>query len=63
MPAIAARAQPIANVKLIVVSTLIPINFAAPSSSETARIALPIVVLFTNNVNKIINNTDTLNVI
>ena len=40
-PATAASAEPIAKVIEMVLLTLIPINCAAPLSSEQARIALP----------------------
>ena len=40
--AIAARAEPIANVTDMVVFTFIPISCAAPLSSEQARIARPV---------------------
>ena len=42
-----------ANVSEIVVFTLIPISCAAPLSSETARIAVPILLLLVNRVSTI----------
>ena len=49
----AARAEPIANVIEIVWLTLMPISLAASLSSDTARIALPILDLLMNNVRQI----------
>ena len=40
----AASAEPMANVRAIVWLTLMPISSAAPRSSDTARMALPIFV-------------------
>ena len=48
-PAIAANALPTANVMEMVAFTFTPISWAAPLSSETASIARPIFVLFTNS--------------
>ena len=45
-PATAASIEPTANVIDIVLFTLIPISSAAPLSSETANIALPVFVKF-----------------
>ena len=47
-PAMAARPEPMAKVMEIVELTLMPISWAAPLSSEQARMALPILVLPTN---------------
>lgn len=44
-PAIAASPEPIAKVMEIVLFTLIPINWAAPLSSDTASIACPVFCL------------------
>jgi len=44
---------------LIVLFRLIPISWAAPMSSETALMALPIFVLFTIMVRTTIEMTDT----
>ena len=44
-----ASDDPRAKVKLIVLLTLIPINSAASLSTDTARIALPILVFLTIN--------------
>ena len=46
----AASAEPIANVMEMVTLTLMPMSSAAPLSSETARMALPILVLPVNSV-------------
>ena len=43
-PAMAASALPMAKVTEMVVLTLIPMSCAAPLSSDTARIALPILL-------------------
>ena len=51
IPAMAANADPMANVREIVRFTLIPISAAAPLSSDTALIALPAFVLLINQVN------------
>ena len=48
-PAIAARAEPIANVSMMVLFTLMPISAAAPLSSDAASIACPCFVLFINS--------------
>ena len=48
-PAAPASDDPRAKVKLIVLLTLIPINSAASLSTDTARIALPILVFLTIN--------------
>ena len=49
-PAMAAKAEPMANVTEMVELTLMPMSWAAPLSSEQARIALPILVLPVNRV-------------
>ena len=41
----AARAEPMAKVTEMVALTLMPMSWAAPLSSEQARMALPILVL------------------
>ena len=41
----AARAEPMAKVMEMVALTLMPISWAAPLSSEQARMALPILLL------------------
>ena len=48
-----ARADPSAKVKLMVLSTGMPISWAASGSSETARMALPMEVLRTSSVRAI----------
>ena len=50
----AASAEPMANVTAMVRLTLMPISSAAPRSSETARMALPIFVRLVNCVKAII---------
>jgi hypothetical protein len=47
----AARPEPMANVMDMMELTLIPINVAAPLSSEHALIALPVFVLLIKRVN------------
>ena len=49
-PAIAARPEPMAKVMEMVVLTLMPISCAAPLSSETARIAVPTLLLPVNSI-------------
>ena len=49
----AARPEPMAKVREMVVLTLIPIRPAAALSSETARIAVPIFVLLVKSVRQI----------
>ena len=49
-PAIAASPEPIAKVMEIVLFTLIPINWAAPLSSDTASIACPVFVLLIKSI-------------
>ena len=49
-PAMAARAEPMANVAEMVELTLMPMSWAAPLSSEQARMALPILDLLTKVV-------------
>ena len=49
-PAIAARPEPMAKVMEMVVLTLMPISWAAPLSSETARIAVPTLLLPVNSI-------------
>lgn len=49
-PAIAASAEPIAKVRLIVRFTFMPMSCAAPLSSEQARMALPILLLLVKSV-------------
>ena len=44
-PATAAKAEPMAKVREMVRLTLMPMSWAAPLSSEQARMALPILVL------------------
>ena len=46
----AARAEPMAKVTEMVRLTLMPMSWAAPLSSDTARMALPILVLPVNRV-------------
>ena len=46
----AARAEPMAKVVEMVALTLMPISWAAPLSSEQARMALPILLLLVNRV-------------
>ena len=46
----AASAEPIAKVMEIVRFTLMPISCAAPRSSETQRMAFPVLVLEMNSV-------------
>ena len=53
-PATAASIEPTANVIDIVLFTLIPISSAAPLSSETANIALPVFVKFIKRARPII---------
>ena len=53
MDAIAARPEPIAKVMEMMRLTLIPINAAAPLSSEHALIARPVFVLLMNKVSTI----------
>ena len=43
-PAMAARAEPMAKVIEMVEFTLMPMSWAAPLSSDTARMALPSLV-------------------
>ena len=54
-----ASAEPMANVKVIVLLMSMPISCAAPVSSDTARMALPILVFCTRNVSASIEITDT----
>ena len=49
-PAMAARAEPMAKVAEMVELTLMPMSWAAPLSSEQARMALPILDLLTKVV-------------
>ena len=49
-PAMAARPEPMAKTMAIVALTSMPMSWAAPLSSETARMALPILVLVVNSV-------------
>ena len=49
----AASAEPMAKVMEMVALTLMPISSAAPLSSDTARMALPILVLPVNSVSAI----------
>ena len=49
----AARPEPMAKVTEMVVFTLMPMRPAAPLSSETARMAVPILVLVVNSVSTI----------
>ena len=46
----AARAEPMAKVVEMVKLTLMPMSWAAPLSSEQARMALPIRVMLVNMV-------------
>ena len=57
--ATAARAEPMAKVREMVIFTLMPISFAASLSSETARMALPILVFFTKSWSRIIQTAAT----
>ncbi|MPM81343.1 hypothetical protein SDC9_128395 [bioreactor metagenome] len=57
-----ASALPIANVNEIVRLILMPMSCAASVSSETARIALPILVFWTRNVNKSIETAAAMSV-
>ena len=54
-----ASAEPMANVKVMVLLMLMPISCAAPVSSETARMALPMRVFCTRNVSASIESTET----
>ena len=54
MAATAARAEPMAKVMVMVWLTLMPMSSAAPLSSDTARMALPMRVLLMNRVRPII---------
>ena len=54
-PAAAASADPSANVKAMMRSVLIPINFADCKLKDTARIARPVFVRYTINCNTTIN--------
>ena len=56
-PAIAARPEPMAKVSEMVVLTLMPISCAAPLSSDTARIAVPALLLLVNRVSATIITT------
>ena len=49
-PAMAARAEPMAKVREMVRFTLMPMSWAAPLSSEHARMALPSLLLPVNSV-------------
>ena len=53
----AARAEPMAKVTEIVRFTLMPISSAAPRSSLTQRMALPILVFAVNSVSAIMMTT------
>ena len=53
-----ARAEPIANVIVMIKFTLMPISCAAPLSSDTAIIARPTRVYFTNRVKAAITTMD-----
>ena len=53
MPATAASAEPMAKVMEIVWLTLMPISEAAPRSSDTQRMALPVLVLLVKAVSAI----------
>ena len=53
----AAKAEPMAKVMEMVRLTLIPMSWAAPLSSDTARMALPILVLPVNRVRHSIMTT------
>ena len=55
----AARPEPMAKVMEMVLLTLMPMSWAAPLSSLTARMALPILVLLVNSVRPIIMTTQT----
>ena len=56
-PAMAASAEPMANVAEMVALTLMPISCAAALSSEQARMALPILLLLTKSVSAIMMTT------
>ena len=56
---IPASAEPMAKVKEMVAFTLMPISWAAPVSSETARMALPTLVFCTSSARAIMETTDT----
>ena len=56
-PAMAASAEPMANVAEMVALTLMPMSWAAALSSEQARMALPILLLLTNVVRPIMMTT------
>ena len=62
MLAKAASAEPMANVRVMVLSTLMPIRVAAFLSSDTARMALPSFVLSMNSVSAIISAAVTASV-
>ena len=49
-PATAASAEPMAKVSEMVRFTFMPISWAAPLSSEQARMALPVLLLLVNAV-------------
>ena len=49
----AARPEPMAKVREMVPLTLMPMSWAAPLSSEQARMALPILVLLVNHTRAI----------
>ena len=54
-----ASAEPTAKVNEIVVFTLMPMRRAAPMSSDTARMALPSLVLWTRKVRMAVETTVT----
>lgn len=49
----AARPEPMAKVREMVPLTLMPMSWAAPLSSEQARMVLPILVLLVNHTRAI----------
>ena len=57
-PAMAARAEPMAKVTEMVRFTLTPISCAAPLSSDTQRMARPILVRPTKSERATITTTD-----
>ena len=58
-PAMAASAEPMANVAEMVALTLMPMSWAAALSSEQARMALPILLLLTKSVSAIMMTIQT----
>ena len=58
-----ASAQPITNVRLITELILIPISCAVSKSRDTARIAMPTLVLFTSSTSATTSTTVIIGVI